>query len=314
MINMYQTKRTIPTTMDGLPVWKVGVAKTPIAQALLPDTDGAAAKRNALAAVAQARYDTWSSLNAEDDEPHASLEKHPSEHTFRDRNVAKELHETSRMNFRRFNTEKERIDQAVANFHIIKRPVYESPGAYTLGTYYAFTRRGYLMRQRMKSMEVGGPMRFGAAIGGERIRESIKAASMLDVLSGEGDPEEQRQKQLAHAMYRPQHKDKWVDKHDFHRGRRPLREPFGKFATLSGPYVETLDADTYGNLNYGHTRVRVPEREMSSTPFASSTPSGVYLPNLSRVCTWNVVHEPSPMPRKTYYRSGISVPSSTATL
>ena len=55
------------------------------------------------------------------------------------------------------------------------------------------------------------------------------------------------------------------------------------------------------NLRCG-SRQRVPEKEMSSQQFTSAVPRNVYLPNPSKLCNWNVVHESPPAIAKTYRR------------
>lgn len=249
--------------MDGRVAWipSSPSGQRPISDALssaeapYEPTEEELAHRNTLALAAQGRYDVWAASNTESPSVGSSMGTqglHPSKHTFRDRDTTKELHST--MSFRLgHRTEKERIAASISEHPFLKRPLYESPGANTIGMKFSYQRRGYLMRQRMKSMEVGGPWRFSALTEGQRIMDGRDARTM----SFPQSEEEQRLHKDAHAMYRRPTKDKWVGGRDFHRGPRPLREPFNRFESLANePYVERPDQDTYGNLNFGHARVR----------------------------------------------------------
>jgi len=270
MYNAHHARRATPTTMDGRVAWipnSASARNSGAFDALAPvePSDDALADRAALAAAAQARYELWSAENTESQGASSALGLHPSKHTFRDRHIEKELH--GLMSFRIGpRTERERIAAARAEHRILKRPVFENPGSNTMGMVFSYQRRGYLLRQRMKSLEVGGPMRFNALTESERIMDSKHRAAVHHVPL-EQSAEELRERADQVAMYRRANKARWVAERDFHRGPRALREPFAPFASLAiEPYREIPDHDTYGLLNFGHTRVRDTRLEVRAAP------------------------------------------------
>jgi len=302
----------LPTASNGRPAWIPNDPNgtRPKLDETLGHDDEAIMRRNTLAQTAQERYDVWAATT---DAPELEeLSIHPSRHTFRGRDVGKELHGSgSRMVFRAFNSEQERV-VAAAREHSsssLKQPVYSNPGRYTIGTTYSFTRRGYLARQRMKSMELGGPMRYQSPTERERIMDAKRLEAVLDVLD-EYSPEVARAKSEQFLMYKRQEKDKWVGARDFYRGGST--GILNRFQGSDEKHREVPDQDTYGLLNFGHVRVRVPAKEIGGD-FKTSVPQGIYLPNLNKSCSWNVLPTIALLPLKTYYRAGSAVPLTIST-
>lgn len=269
-------------TRDGLVPWvppsatRTGVA--PLFPEPLPEPDEETLEhRHTLAASAQARYDMWAAttLGWDDDEDKKAKEAHPSQHTFRDRVPAKELH--GRMSFARHASHAARIAEAeAANRRYLKRPQYQDPGLNTIGMTFSFHRQGYHMRQRMKSMEVGGPMRFQAQTESERIMEENVKASARDVFSATV-PSEHEHPRAAVAAQREGARARWVGPRDFDSTSMHPRKQLSPPSALLGagePYRDTLDQDCYGNLNYGHTRVRDPALEVRSAMRGRATSAG----------------------------------------
>jgi hypothetical protein len=153
----------------------------------------------------------------------------------------------------------DRIHAAANDLQRLKRPLYDGPGANTLGTFFSYYRRSNLLRQRMKGSELGGPMRFSAQTQSVRIMEA-KHSQAIPVLLEE-NAADLLQKEMR-AMYRVNNKDKWLSKSDFRAGGHGVSErPFGSLAT-SQPYVDHISQDALCNLNKGHARVRDLSREV----------------------------------------------------
>ncbi|KAJ1617872.1 hypothetical protein T492DRAFT_474981 [Pavlovales sp. CCMP2436] len=132
MYNMHTARRAqgaLPTASNGRPAWIPNDPNgtRPKLDETLGHDDEAIMRRNTLAQTAQERYDVWAATT---DAPELEeLSIHPSRHTFRGRDVGKELHGSgSRMVFRAFNSEQERV-VAAAREHSsssLKQPVYSN--------------------------------------------------------------------------------------------------------------------------------------------------------------------------------------------